>query len=108
MRAQRASIAKLCQLQRSLAAHDAELTRLHLAQGLEHDWRERRQKGKARPRRPEHEDAEATARQILLEAQILIRGDEGREPRRFTRIQQWSVIEIAPPPLLRRLDQMPG
>jgi hypothetical protein len=81
---------------------------MHLAQGLEHERCERSQNGEARPRSPEHDDADPTPFQILLKAEILIGRDESFEARCFACIQERPVIEVAPAPLLRRLDQMPG
>lgn len=54
--------------------------------------------------REQNDNTDLPACQILLTTKILVRGDEGVEPFRFSAGEQLPVLEVAPPFLVGYLD----
>jgi hypothetical protein len=55
-------------------------------------------------RSQQNDHANPSARQVLLMAKILVGGYEGVEAVRFRALQKVSVLKIAPPSFVGRLD----
>jgi hypothetical protein len=56
--------------------------------------------------RQQNDHANFPARQVLLMAKILVSGYEGVEAVRFRAFQKVSVLKIAPPSFVGRLDDV--
>lgn len=87
----------------TLGGHDSEFARSHFGEGTENRRRQWGERGQAGARRAQHEDPETASAEILLKAQVLVRGHE-RIVLELRRVEQRTVIQVGPTPRVHALN----